>query len=154
VALVYAGTDEPPEIVAPETLDEAAAAEVERVRARMSLNTATLPWELNPADEEALREHADFIPRSLRPPEWLDALAFDVALRLVGLLRGRLGPDLPLDRLIGKVTSRPAKIARTPTHVDVYMHNDTVDLDLRRVALDVDPGWVPFLARVVRFHYL
>ena len=28
------------------------------------------------------------------------------------------------------------------------------DLDIRRAALDINPGWVPFLGRVVSFHYV
>ncbi len=39
------------------------------------------------------------------------------------------------------------------THWDVMFDINRTDLRLRRVALDSDPGWVPWLGRVVRFHY-
>ena len=29
-----------------------------------------------------------------------------------------------------------------------------VDIRIRRAGLDIDPGWVPWLARVVLFHYV
>jgi len=30
---------------------------------------------------------------------------------------------------------------------------ERVDIDIRRVGLDIDPGWVPWLGRTVTFHY-
>lgn len=48
---------------------------------------------------------------------------------------------------------RPARVAITATHVDVCQAIDAVDLRLRRAGLDIDPGWVPWLGRVLRFHY-
>jgi hypothetical protein len=48
---------------------------------------------------------------------------------------------------------RPARIAITATHVDVWQAIDAVDLRVRRAGLDIDPGWVPWLGRVLRFHY-
>jgi hypothetical protein len=30
---------------------------------------------------------------------------------------------------------------------------DSVDLDIRRAGLDLDPGWVPWLGVVVRYRY-
>ena len=48
---------------------------------------------------------------------------------------------------------RPARITICATHVDVRQGIDAVDLRIRRAGLDVDPGWVPWLGRVLRFHY-
>ena len=48
---------------------------------------------------------------------------------------------------------RPAAITITATHVDVRQAIDAVDLRVRRAGLDIDPGWVPWLGRVLRFHY-
>ena len=39
------------------------------------------------------------------------------------------------------------------SHVDVFYKLDAVRLDVRRAGLDVDPGWLPWLGKVVRFHY-
>lgn len=48
---------------------------------------------------------------------------------------------------------RAAKMRVTVTHVDVRLPIEAVDLRIRRAGLDIDPGWVAWLGRVVRFHY-
>ncbi|MBX2802825.1 MAG: hypothetical protein KTR31_34405 [Myxococcales bacterium] len=53
-----------------------------------------------------------------------------------------------------QIVSRPAVVSATPTHVDVVMPSTAVSIDVRRWALDVDPGWVSWLGRVVSFHYV
>lgn len=55
---------------------------------------------------------------------------------------------------IHSLVHRPARITATRTHVDVVFDIQKVDLRVRRAGLDVDPGWVPWLGRVIRFHYL
>ena len=37
--------------------------------------------------------------------------------------------------------------------ITVRFHVEATELRLRRLALDVDPGWVPFLGLAVRYHY-
>ncbi len=75
--------------------------------------------------------------------------------QLINLLQGlaalwlRRHCRLSLRRLI----NRPGRVILTATHWDVIFNLNQVDLQLRRVALDVDPGWVPWLGRVVQFHY-
>lgn len=49
---------------------------------------------------------------------------------------------------------RPGWIASTPTHIDLFFDHRQVDLRVRRAGLDLDPGWLPWLGRVVQFHYL
>jgi hypothetical protein len=49
---------------------------------------------------------------------------------------------------------RPARVLFTRTHVDLLLDHHDADLRVRRAALDVDPGWVPWLGRVVQIHYL
>jgi len=44
-------------------------------------------------------------------------------------------------------------VSITPTHWDVQFYINQTDLRLRRTALDSDPGWVPWLGRVLKFHY-
>nr|WP_145547129.1 hypothetical protein [Variovorax boronicumulans] len=58
---------------------------------------------------------------------------------------GRLG--------LATLARRPARVALTPTHVDLFFRLDQGDLRLRRLGLDLDPGWLPWLGRVVAFHY-
>jgi hypothetical protein len=48
---------------------------------------------------------------------------------------------------------RPGWLCWSRTHIDVDFDLSRIDLRLRRLALDVDPGWVPWLGRVVQFHY-
>ncbi len=48
---------------------------------------------------------------------------------------------------------RPGRVALSHTHWDVMFDINQTDLRLRRLALDSDPGWVPWLGRVVQFHY-
>lgn len=48
---------------------------------------------------------------------------------------------------------RPARLAVTATHADVFFDLAAIDLRVRRLGLDIDPGWVPWVGRVVGFHY-
>jgi hypothetical protein len=48
---------------------------------------------------------------------------------------------------------RPARVQISRTHIDVRFDLSQLDVRLRRVALDVDPGWVPWLGKVVRFTF-
>ena len=47
-----------------------------------------------------------------------------------------------------------ARVVATASHVDVYFPLEQVDLDLRLAGLDIDPSWLPWLGRVVQFHYV
>lgn len=48
---------------------------------------------------------------------------------------------------------RPARVRASASHVDVHLGLADASLDIRRAGLDIDPGWLPWLGRVVRFHY-
>jgi hypothetical protein len=54
---------------------------------------------------------------------------------------------------LADLARRPGRILITATHLDVWLDPGAVDLRIRRAGLDLDPGWLPWLARVVRFHY-
>jgi hypothetical protein len=41
----------------------------------------------------------------------------------------------------------------TRTDLDVSLSIDSADIRIRRAGLDLDPGWLPWFGRVVRFHY-
>lgn len=47
----------------------------------------------------------------------------------------------------------PARVRLTRTHVDVHLEVDAPDMAVRLAGLDLDPGWVPWLGRVIAFHY-
>jgi len=57
---------------------------------------------------------------------------------------------------LGLVTliRRPGRVIVSQTHIDVGFELAQVDIRLRRLGLDLDPGWIPWLGHVVRFHYL
>ena len=54
---------------------------------------------------------------------------------------------------VAEIVARPGRIYATPTSIDITMPMETVDVRVRRLGLDIDPGYVPWLARVVHFHY-
>lgn len=90
---------------------------------------------------------------------WLDAEAeADVAERHPGLrlwtlrLRRTLRRHARMD--LAELVRRRAWVSATPTHIDVIYALDQVDLRLRRLGLDADPGWVPWLGRIVSFHFI
>ncbi len=51
------------------------------------------------------------------------------------------------------LVARPGQIGFTRTHIDVVLPLSELDIRVRRAGLDADPGWVPWLGRVVTFHY-
>ena len=52
-----------------------------------------------------------------------------------------------------EIVRRPGHVRLAPAHVDVTFAPGQADLDLRRAGLDLDPGWVPWLGLVIRYHY-
>ncbi|WP_437277744.1 hypothetical protein WME90_41980 [Sorangium sp. So ce375] len=70
----------------------------------------------------------------------------------------RLAVSLWLRRVarlpLGRVVRRPGRVVATRTHVDVLFPLAAADVRVRAAALDVNPGWVPWLGRIVQFHYL
>jgi hypothetical protein len=52
-----------------------------------------------------------------------------------------------------EVVCRTAMITSTPTHIDLTLPLRTTDARIRAAGLDLDPGWVPWLGRIIRFHY-
>jgi hypothetical protein len=48
----------------------------------------------------------------------------------------------------------PARTRHTPTHLDIDYPLAVVRVEVRCAALDINPGWVPWLGRVVTFRYL
>ena len=51
------------------------------------------------------------------------------------------------------VVPRPARITADPGWIDVHFSLRDVSLDLRRAALDLDPGFLPWLGVVLRVRY-
>jgi hypothetical protein len=54
------------------------------------------------------------------------------------------------------IVNRNGRVWLTRTDLDVTLPLTEADIRIRRIGLDIDPGWVPWLGtfgRVVRFHY-
>lgn len=58
--------------------------------------------------------------------------------------------DLDLESCI----RRPGAVTLSPTHVTAIFDLADADIRVRRAALDIDPGFVPWLGRVIHYHYL
>jgi hypothetical protein len=73
------------------------------------------------------------------------------ATRWLGALRRwlRQHAHISLEALV----RRPGWIAVTPLHIDVFFRLADADMRLRRLGLDIDPGWLPWFGRVVAYHY-
>jgi hypothetical protein len=52
-----------------------------------------------------------------------------------------------------EIIARPGRILLSRADLDVTLPLDSADLRLRRAGLDLDPCWLPWFGRVVRFHY-
>ena len=52
-----------------------------------------------------------------------------------------------------EIVARPGVFSVNRTDLDVSLPLDEADIRIRRIGLDLDPGWLPWFGRVVRFHY-
>jgi len=90
-------------------------------------------------------------------PAWADQAspAFRRWLELfVPYLQARLSDALgEQPAAVGRVLMRPAVLNVSRTHIDVVMDLDSVSVPVRMAGLDLDPGWVPSLGRVITFTY-
>lgn len=75
------------------------------------------------------------------------ALAPPPSLRLRAWLRRHA--HLGLARLV----LRPGRLALSPLHVDLHFAHDQADLRIRRLGLDISPGWHATFGAVITFHY-
>jgi hypothetical protein len=52
------------------------------------------------------------------------------------------------------IVSRQGVFSVNRTDLDISLPLDETDIRIRQAGLDLDPGWIPWFGRVVRFHYL
>ncbi|WP_213955767.1 MULTISPECIES: hypothetical protein [unclassified Variovorax] len=110
---------------------------LQRIAARLDLHGDDATWSL------AAALAAPDAPRAAdlhaRTTHWLNTLRRHLRLQCgIGL---------------ASLALRPGWLDWGPTHIDVHLPLAQVDLRIRRAGLDIDPGWVPWLQRIVRFHY-
>ncbi|APV49327.1 hypothetical protein BWI17_06310 [Betaproteobacteria bacterium GR16-43] len=88
------------------------------------------------------------------PDPVVEALALSGARAMSALLRERL-PAAPEDDpgLVERICRRRGTLTFAPGWIALHLAADNAEADLRRAALDLDPGWIPWLGCVMRFHY-
>ncbi|CAB5150565.1 hypothetical protein D3OALGA1CA_4394 [Olavius algarvensis associated proteobacterium Delta 3] len=64
-----------------------------------------------------------------------------------------IGDDPGIARL-AKLVLRLGDLQLSNTHADLYFPQRTIDLAIRRAGLDINPGWIPFLGRIIKFYYV
>ncbi|NOK05977.1 hypothetical protein HNV27_31185 [Myxococcus xanthus] len=112
-------------------------------RTRMPLASTSHEAALPPPFDRCLTT-----PLAHRLP-WDDAtLMLRAALLAVGRVTRRLA-HMGLRELV----LRPGRLVVTRTHLDIVFAASQVDIRIRRAGLDINPGWVPWLARVIQYHY-
>jgi hypothetical protein len=52
-----------------------------------------------------------------------------------------------------RLIRRQARVVAGPTHVDVHLLLDELQIELRLSGLDRNPGWIPATGRVIAFHF-
>jgi hypothetical protein len=55
---------------------------------------------------------------------------------------------------VRRLVERPGAVAATDTHVDICFKVEDSDLRVRKLGLDIDPGWQPALGKVIQYHYV
>ncbi|GEL68283.1 hypothetical protein [Myxococcus virescens] len=112
-------------------------------RARLPLASTSRGEALPPPFDRCLTT-----PLAHRLP-WNDAtLMLRAALLAVGRVTRRLA-HMGLRELV----LRPGHLVATRTHLDIVFAASLADIRIRRAGLDINPGWVPWLARVIQYHY-
>ncbi len=103
------------------------------------------------ANEEPLPCDASWWPSNLRVSR--DATTVNHLVR-VWTLAARLWCWRNARLSVGDIVLRNGVFSVNRTDLDVSLPLELADIRVRRVGLDLDPGWLPWFGRVVRFHYL
>jgi hypothetical protein len=100
---------------------------------------------------------ACFLPDSGRGAA-ADALLAQLCGAVLHIFHSRLvafGGEPAADRaaLVSRYLELPGRIAPGPESLTVRLPMDRIEIDVRRAALDRDPGWAPWLRRTVRIEF-
>jgi hypothetical protein len=111
-----------------------------------------------PADQQALVAiEARLRPaRARRVAPWYGTTHQPTAAQALGerwLALARHGLRSRAGLGLHDLVMRPGWLLLTRTHADMVFDLHAVDLRVRRAGLDLNPGWVPWLGRVVGFHF-
>jgi hypothetical protein len=131
-------------------------------RAGVSPEDPILAWALLPAASDQNNDvlEAEFPGKENDRNLWPANLAFPARLtiNLENLLRAwgvavRRWCWREAGVTVREVVIRDGFVRLTRADLDVTLPMDLVDIRIRRAGLDIDPGWIPWFGRVVRFHY-
>jgi hypothetical protein len=106
-----------------------------------------------------LQPRSDLPPIGLLLPRAQSAAAAALLALLIGapcvLFAARAGfsGGGTTQAFVAKYLARPAQLHMTADSMQVHLDADAADLEVRRAALDRDPGWVPWLNRHVSFAF-
>lgn len=109
-----------------------------------------------PDDDAAMRAFCGGeIPATSMPSESMPAAFTRRAEELVDTWSAwldRSAPDLAAPRL-ASVCQRSGRLRFEPGWIELHLPLESVDTGIRRLGLDLDPGWLPWLACVLRIVY-
>lgn len=88
------------------------------------------------------------LPKLESPPEQFDELIEAWHAAVSAWVEHHAKLDL------ATVVGRDAAVLCSRTHLDVIFDMQATDVRIRKAALDIDPGFVRWLGRVVQFHYV
>ncbi len=112
-----------------------------------------VPAGASKADDATAEAWRRMSVRAVRSPGW-PSLAAGLVPCLLAQAARRIGCDrADAVAALRDVALRPARVHAAPAHLDLVFRLDAVSVPARRAGLDADPGWVPELMRVVRFHF-
>ncbi len=105
-----------------------------------------------PPDDPVLRVFcASWRPETAEQP--MDAQTLDTALQPIwARLQAWFASELPTIALPA-LCQRPTRLRIETAWVEAYFPLDSVDTAVRRAALDINPGWLPWLGCVLSFVY-
>jgi hypothetical protein len=124
-------------------LDEPQAAWREWIRLVQALGAEPDDaWWAFAAQRSLLADHDPQAVRHLRWPAEVAGALIDAALQRFGQAA-----------LQAAIAERPARVVADEVRVEVHFRLADAQLEVRRAGLDVDPGWVPWLGCVLRWHF-
>ena len=87
-----------------------------------------------------------------KPNRFSHSMKFgDYLFQLVKLIRGFLIAES--SNGIKRLCLLPGEVLVSNTHLDLFLDANTIDVQVRKLGLDISPGWLPWLTKVVNFHY-
>jgi hypothetical protein len=108
------------------------------------------------ADTEPALASASAAPERNEVPSRGDELLIfsSIVEEICAELIRRLQPlELPHHALVEFICMRPAEIVADPGWIEAHFPLDSVATEIRRAALDLDPGFVPWLGVIIKFFY-